>query len=196
MSGVKPFFLTGAVAKIKLNGVTLAYCTNITYSVMVKHAESKVLGMYESTSIEPLSYSVGGGFSVIRYIADVKTNNGGKAVQGTSDKGNGLGYWGEESNAGSRFFAGLNPSGADGRAYDNLNPAKLDKATGFDIEIFQKLENGKTQSVAKIRGARITKADFSLQKKSAAMQNFTFSAIYVDEDSFIADTSGLGQNLA
>lgn len=47
MAGVKPMFLTGANAKIKVNGITLAYCTNLSYSVKVAHATPTVLGMFE-----------------------------------------------------------------------------------------------------------------------------------------------------
>lgn len=184
MAGMKPFFLTGANAKIKVNNVTLAYCTSVSYSVTVNHTAAKVLGMYEATSVEPLSYSVTGSFTVVRYVADVKSSVGGTAPHGVSEKGNGIGNFGE--NQGKLF------SGFDGRAYDNLNPSKLDKATGFDIEISQKV-CGKTQEVAKIRAARITKADFNVGGKTAATQTFQFTAIYADEDSFLADMSGKGE---
>jgi hypothetical protein len=192
MAGMKPFFLTGANAKIKVNNRTLAYCTNLSYSVEVKHATPTVLGMYEPTAVEPLGYIVSGSFSVVRYIADVKGKTG-KAPEGTSDKGNGLGYIGPDGNGFSKLLAGFDlKNGVDGRAYDNLNPKQLQKATGFEIEVFQKVDSDQA-SVAKIRGARITRADFNLSVNSAATQTFNFTALYADEDSFIADFSGLGQ---
>lgn len=181
---MKPFFLTGANAKIKVNNVTLAYCTSVSYSVTVNHATPRVLGMYEPTSVEPTSYLVTGSFSVVRYVADVKSTVGGQVPSGVNDKGNGIGGYGE--NQGKLF------SGFDGRTYDNLNPGRLDKATGFEIEVSQKV-CGKTQPVAKIRGARITKADFNVAGKTAATQTFQFTALYADEDSFLADMSGKGE---
>lgn len=192
MAGVRPFFLTGASAKIRINNVTLAYCTNLSYSVTVNHASPKVLGMFESTGIEPLSYSVSGSFSVVRYVADVASNNDGVTPNGVNNGGNGIGNMGPDG-VGKRLVAGINPNQTDGRTYDNLNPGKLDQAVGFEIVIFQKLSNGKLQSVAKIREARITKADFSIAKGAPAIQTFQFSALYVDEDSFLADFSGRGQ---
>jgi len=194
MAGMRPFFLTGANAKIKVNNMTLAYCTNLSYSVQVNHATPRVLGMYEPTSVEPLSYLVTGSFSVIRYVADVKDNVGGVSPQGAHEAGNGVGNWGPDG-LGKRLLGGFNFSAPDGRAYDSLNPSKLDKATGFEIYVYQKIAGDQLQSVAKIREARITRADFNIGTRSAAVQTFNFTAVYVDEDSFIADFSGRGQHL-
>ena len=187
MAGLKPFFLTGANAKVRVNGVTLAYCTNIFYSVVVNHASPKVLGMFEPTSIEPLGYSVTGSFTVIRYVADASDYSGEVAPYKVSEKkgGNGVGEWGGKNDLISRL--------SDGKAYDAMNPAKLDKAISFDIEIYQKLPNQDQRHVAKIREARITRADFNIANKTAATQVFQFTALYADEDSFLADFSGQGQ---
>jgi hypothetical protein len=195
MAGMKPFFLTGANAKIKVNNRTLAYCTNLSYSIEVKHQAPTVLGMYEPTSVEPLGYMVTGSFSVVRYIADVKGKTG-KSPDGTSETGNGIGYMGPDGNSVSKLLAGFDlKNGADGRTYDNLNPRQLEKATGFEIEVFQKVE-GDQVSVAKIRGARITRAHFNIAVNQPANQTFNFTALYADEDSFIADFSGIGQQFS
>lgn len=192
---MKPFFLTGANAKIIVNNVTLAYCTNLSYSITVNHASPKVLGMFESTGIEPLGYSVTGSFTVVRYVADVAGNIKNPLPHGVNGGGNGIGNMGPDG-LGKRLVAGMNPNHTDGRTYDNLNPAKLDQAIGFEIDIHQKLPDGRQQSVARIRDARITKADFNISKNSPAMQVFQFTALYVDEDSFLADFSGEGQQWA
>lgn len=194
MAGKKPFFITGATAKVKVNGLTLAYCTNISYSVSVNHATPRVLGMYESTGIEPLSYSVTGSFSVVRYAADAKSEISG-SPNGVSNGGNGIGNWGPDG-INKRLKEGFNFDKADGRAYHNLVPRHLNKATGFEIYIYQKAKGGEQISVARIRDARITKSDFTLSKQSAAMQTFQFTAVYADEDSFLADFSGVGQQFS
>jgi len=188
MAGVKPFFLTGANAKIKVNGKTLAFCTNLSYSVKVNTIAPQVLGMYEGSSVEPLSYSVSGQFSVIRYVADAKDVIKGTLPPGTNEKGNGIGAWGDDTTKGFKSLA-------DGRAFENLNPRKLKYATTFVMEVYQKTSNGNV-SVARIRDIRITGADFNLSKAAAATQTFTFTALYADEDSFLADFSGSGQQFA
>ena len=195
MAGMKPFFLTGSNAKIRVNMKTLAYCSNVSYSVTIAHATPTVLGMYEPSSVEPLSYKVQGSFTVVRYVADIKDDVGGTAPQGASERGNGIGGWGPDGTL-EKFGRGFDiKKGADGRAYENLDPSKLQKATTFDIEVYQKFSGGQ-RSVANIRGVRITKADFNMGSNTAASQVFNFTALYVDEDSFKADFSGQGQQFA
>lgn len=195
MAGMKPFFLTGSNAKIRVNMKTLAYCSNVSYSIQIHHATPTVLGMYEPSSVEPLSYKVSGSFSVVRYVADIKDDVGGTSPNGASERGNGIGGWGPDGTL-EKLAAGFDiKKGIDGRAYDNLDPSKLQKATTFNIEIYQKFAGGQ-RSVANIRDVRITRADFNIGNKQAATQTFNFTALYVDEDSFKADFSGLGQQFA
>ncbi len=52
MSGV-PFFLSGANAKILIGGKTVAYATDVTYSISVKHGAPRLLGKFEVESIQP-----------------------------------------------------------------------------------------------------------------------------------------------
>lgn len=184
MSGLKPFFITGANAKIKLNGKTLAFCTDLSYSIQVITQTPKVLGMYEGSSVEPLGYSVSGSFTLIRYAKNAVKDIGSQP-HSTVNKGNGTGNFADTLRVGSASDI-------------QLNPADLHNGTSFDIEVYQKVEKspGKFDQlgVAKIRQARITQTDFSLSKKTLAVQKFNFVALYADEDSFKADFSGLGQH--
>lgn len=217
MSGIRPFFITGANARVRLNGKTMAFCTDLSYSVQILTQTPKVLGMYEGTSVEPLGYTVSGSFTVIRYAKDAKANIG-SAPHGvaSNDAGNGVGNWGKA----------WSKHGEDGRANEALDPSRFADGTTFDIEVYQKTdsrtktitpitaavpkniqsktgtlgattkESGTTGQigVAKIRNCRITQADFQLTKKGAAIQRFSFVALYADEDSFVADFSGLGHH--
>jgi len=224
MAGLKPFFITGANAKIKLNGKTLAFCSDFNYSVQVLTKTPKVLGMYEGTSVEPLGYTVSGSFTVIRYAKDAQSNIG-VAPHGVApnDAGNGIGNWGTQWGGTAGDFLARNGVGNDGRAQEGLDPSKFSNGTTFDIQVYQKipsagnnsqsveaqlgraiqqlqgaltgnqLEQNDVLGVANIRGCRITQADFSISKKGAAQQKFNFVALYVDEDSFVADFSGSGQ---
>lgn len=198
MSGKAPFFLTGANAKIRVNNKTLAFATDISYSVEVKHADPRVLGMYEGHSIEPLAYYISGTFTVIRYVADMKKaieNSGKSAPHSTSNKGNGLGAIGGNDLSFSAGDLGLgNSKSTEVDMSAALNPNRMQNGSGFNIEIYQKMAGGDTMPVARIRGARITRADFAIGgKTSPAIERYAFRAVYVDEDSFLADTSGLGQ---
>ena len=186
MANTSPFFLTGANAKIQVNGVTLAFVTDISYKISIPHISPKVLGMYESDSVEPLSYDVNGAFTMLRYARNAKSSTsafvGSNANSLVSEDGNGIGNWGRTN------LKAI--TSADGRAYESADPVMLRKASTFDIVIYQKLQNADNLVMAKIRNTRIVDIDFSLNKRSVAMQRFSFIANYVDEDSFLANYSG------
>lgn len=195
MAGIRPTFITGANAKVRVNDKTLAFCTDLSYSVQVLTQTPKVLGMYEGSSVEPLGYTVSGSFSVVRYAKDVKSAvQGGKNPNGLAgnDAGNGIGNWGAAWGNGAGDFLARNGVGNDGRANEALDPSKFQNGVTFDIQVYQKTPTGDI-GVANIRNVRITQADFSLTKRGAAVQRFNFVALYVDEDSFVADFSGIGQ---
>lgn len=194
MANLRPFFINGANAKVKVNGKTLAFCTDLSYSIQVLTQTPKILGMYEGSSVEPLGYTVSGSFSVIRYAKDAAANVGGKipAHIAPNDAGNGIGNWGAAWGGGLGSFFAANGIGNDGRPNEDLDPSKLQNATTFDIQVYQKTDGGDL-GVANIRNVRITQADFQLSKKGVAQQRFNFVALYIDEDSFVADFSGIGQ---
>ena len=194
MAGKQPFYLTGSNAKIRINNRTIAFCTDMSYTVTVNHEAPIVLGMYEGSSVEPLSYEVTGAFTIIKYTAGFKTDVA-NPPSTVNERGNGIGAWGPETLL-KKLAGGLDITGPDGRAYDSLNPRKLETAAGFEIEISQKINDVANRSVAKIRNCRITKADFRLSKNDVARQAFQFRALYVDEDTFLADFSGFGQQFA
>lgn len=134
-----PFFITGANAKIKLNGKTLAFCTDMQYSINVIHQTPKILGMYEGTSVEPLGYSVSGSFTVIRYAKDARAAIGNTpAGTAPNDAGNGVGNFGRAWGGGVGNLLAANGIGNDGRANESFDPSRLANATTFDIEVYQK----------------------------------------------------------
>jgi len=196
MSGLIPFFLTGANAKIKINNNTMAFCTNLSYSIRVSHINPKVLGMYEGHSIEPTGYEVTGNFTIIKYtrgMAEFHEGHGSKIPTGTHKSGNGLGAWGPKGIPGTTGSIGR--GGNDGQAQQGLNPATLNNSIMFDIEVYQKGPHGEDNPVARLKNCRITQADFTLNKRGVATQSFQFMAVYADDDTYRTSASGIGQNL-
>jgi hypothetical protein len=229
MAGTKPTFITGATAKIRLNGKTLAFCQNFTCSVQVLTKIPKVLGKYEGDSVEPLGYMVSGSFTVVRYAKGVKQSLGdGHYPNGLAenDAGNGVGNWGTMWGGKAGDILSRNGVGNDGRAHEALDPSKFSTGTTFDIQVYQKVPSGASVlssgsvirnvtdvlagsqlneqgfanpgstsnvdflGVLNIRKARITQADFSIEKKSPGVERFNFVALYVDGDGFVANASG------
>lgn len=222
MAGTKPTFITGATAKIRLNGKTLAFCQDFSLSIQVITKTPKVLGKYEGDSVEPLSYTVSGSFSVVRYAKGIREALGPGNFPNSlaeNDAGNGVGNWGTAWGGKFGDFLSRNGIGNDGRAHEALDPSKFAAGTTFDIQLYQKVPKGNAGTAAgnlvqtitgilaggsgtgpgdsgvdylgvlNIRYARITQADFSINKRSPAMERFNFVALYVDGDGFVANAS-------
>lgn len=136
---------------------------------------------------------VSGAFSILRYAKGIADTLGKSHVAPgitANDAGNGVGNWGTVwgGGTGALDFLARNGIGTDGRAHEALDPSKFSKGTTFDIQIYQKA-GGDLIGVLNIRQARITRADFGIQKKGIAQERFTFVAIYADGDAYVADAS-------
>src|ERR1035437_6877267 len=196
MAGVKPFFLTGDKLKIKLNGKTIAFATDLTCSIQILHQTPHVLGMYEGVSVEPLSYNIAGSFSIIRYVHNAIFHTG-ISPDGVNslDICNSAGTWGKGDGY-ANALATL--GGTGGRAFEALDPSMYSQGTTFDIEVYQRFKHAGLPEddpcgVIKIRSVRITKADFSVSKKSGGTDRFECVALYVDNYISQAKPSGTGQ---
>lgn len=141
MAGLTPFFLTGANAKILLNNKTLAFATDMSYTITVRHASPRLLGKYEVETHMPLTYDVTGSFTIIRYARGLMKYLGGNVPQGVSNEGSGVGSWGMDSRGSLKAKLGLPDSSGnfDGRADEAFNPSRLFQSMTFTIEIRQKI---------------------------------------------------------
>ncbi len=194
-----PFFLTGANAKVKLNGRTVALCTDVEYSIKVEHVAPKVCGMYESFTIEPLSYNVTGNFTVIRYIRGLKSfveQNGAYSPDLVDNLGNSIGSFGPNSTFEQILSTVGVPFSTEGRADQSFDPSAMANSMMFDIEVSQASMGNTLGTFARFRDCRITSSDLKISKRGNAVQSFTFQACYADEDGFSAGLSGVGQNLS
>lgn len=230
MSGKLPFFLTGANAKILLNNKTVAFCTDVSYKIMVKHASPRVLGRFEVEVHQPVSYDVTGTLTIIRYGRGLQAFFAGHQPDDVNNAGNGIGSFGL-SNFGGQVGSALGLPDAsgqfDGKAYEAFNPSRFFQSKMFNIEIRQKipqaapppndlisqgkqlignindvlsknLTNPKPDEtpVVLIRDCRMEEMSFTLNKRGAAIHTFSFKARYVDDDTYIARASGVGQELS
>ena len=233
MSGKLPFFLTGASARIYINGKVMAFATDVQYRVSVKHASPRLLGKYEVEEHQPLAYDVSGSFNLIRYARGIDTFFGNAAPEMATTAGNGIGSFGTSGGTlGITKALGLpNLAGKfDGNADENMNPGRMYQAKSFDIEIRQLLPakhttrllggsgfdtrglnvgalddalvrdrvdtNRNETQIVLLRGCRISEMGFTLSRKGVATQQFAFLAQYADDDTMIAATSGVGQELS
>jgi len=181
MAGKKPSFITGANAKIKAGDLTIAYAQDVSYNTTVTTIPIETMGRYEVVTNEPVAYFVEGTLSVIRYTKIAEENQ----MSGAAKGGNGVGKW--------NFQTG-------GNGGEHVNPGKLLASQTWDLEIFQKFADagGATQTTetVSVKDCRFTRKGGAINKRGVLVEQFAFSAILIDDDSFDAANSGdtdLGQ---
>jgi len=174
----KPNFVVGARAKISVDGKTLAFATNVNYTVDVTHVPVEVLGAYEVIAYEPVGYRVSGTLTVVRYSKNATASG----VTGTVTDGN-------------SSFAHVGTTAAAAGVPAAFNPAQLLLSSTFDVEVFDR-RNGTAsldtapQSIAKIIDARLERRSGGLNAKGLLEEQFSFNGIIFADDSSTPSRSG------
>jgi hypothetical protein len=163
MAGKTPSFITGATAKIKIGNLTMAYAQDVSYNTTVTTIPIETMGRYEVVSNEPVAYFVDGSLSIIRYTKEAA------AMNGTAANGNSVEQWN-------------NAAGSGGNAGAGFDPARMIASETFDIEVFQKLIAGGTESVGKLRDCRFTRKGGAINKRGILVEQFAFNAILMNND--------------
>jgi hypothetical protein len=162
MAGKKPSFITGATAKIKAYGKTIAYAQDVSFNTTVTTIPIETMGRYEVVSNEPVAYFVDGALSVIRYTKEASANG----MSGAATTGNAIGSW--------------NPGGGNSGSSDkSFDPSKLLTSESFDLDIFQKTEDGDLL-VTKIRDCRMTRKGGGINKRGVLVEQMSFNGILQD----------------
>jgi hypothetical protein len=145
----KSFFLTGANAKILLNNKTVAFATDVSFRVSVKHASPRVCGRFEVEVHQPLAYDVEGSLTIIKYGRGMKEYLGPASPSDASNEGSGIGSYKKASTLGAIGGALGFPTADgqfDGAADEAFIPARLFQSKMFDIEIRQKVPGNSSVS--------------------------------------------------
>ncbi len=174
MAGKKTALLTGSNAKLKINGVTLAYATDIQYQVSTETIPVETMGRYEVVSNEPISMTVRGSLSVVRYTKGAQATANLMKAKGS---GNGVGNW----------------KAAGGKGLDtHFDPASILASQTVDIEIYRKGAGASDdgEKVITITDARLNSKGGSLNKRGIFMESFSFAAVNISDDSYEAGNSG------
>lgn len=177
MANKQPSFLTGANAKIKIGAITIAYAQDVSYRATVSTIPVEVMGRYEVISHEPIAYTVEGSLSVIRYTAAA-------TGEGAAADGNGIGKWDVT---------------ADTKGSAHFNPSTLLTSKTFDLQVFQKIADDGTGSIAAIKliDCRFTSKGGAVNKRGVLTEQYSYNAILAEDDSFdVAVTGGAGTDLS
>ncbi len=176
MAGKRPAFITGATAKIKVGGITIAYAQDVSYNVTVTTIPIETMSRYEVVSNEPVAYFTDGSLSVIRYTKFATT----QGMAGTAATGNASFNWKLQT-----------PSGAN--AGEHFDPAKLLGSRTWDLEIFQKTHDGSSATdikVVKITDCRMTRKGGNINKRGILVEGYSFNGILQSDDEDQVGPSG------
>jgi len=171
---IKPTFVVGARAKVKIDTKTLAFATNVNYTVDVAHVPVEVLGSYEVVAYEPVGYRVNGTMTVVRYTAN---GNQVSAPSTTTGDGN------------SVFKMGVSAAGAPAA----FNPGNLLLSETFDIEIYDRRDGTAAndgQKFVTISNARFERRSGGLNAKGLLEEQYSFNGIMMSDDAATVSQSG------
>ena len=170
MAGVKPGLITGSNAKLKFDGKTLAYATDVQYSVDTAVIPVEVMGHFEVIANEPIAITVAGSFTVVRYAKGAAIAAGDSStLPGASANGNGIGQLGGP------------------KQKDAFNPKNILQSSTVDMDIFQKAigPNGTESSnaIVKIIDCRLTRMSGSVNKRGVLTEGYSFvGRLFQDDD--------------
>lgn len=169
-----PSFITGANAKIKIGGITIAYAQDVSFNTTVTTIPIETMGRYEVVSNEPVAYFIDGTLSIIRYTKIAQQNG----MEGAAQGGNGLGNWVLRDIANQTAETGINPN-------------TILASQSFNLEVFQKTDDPNApEKVMKIKDVRLTRKGGGINKRGVLVDQFAFNAILAEDDSFNAANSG------
>lgn len=177
MAQMKPGFITGANAKIKVNGKTAAYATDVSYNIDTVTVPVECFGRYEVLSNEPVAYGCNGSLSVIRYTKQAKASK----ITSASDNGNAADRIGTSTSFG-----------------DHLKPNGMIGSETFDLEVYQKITSAGAATsdslgVVKIKDCRLTRRGATLNKRGVLVDNYTFVGIIATDMDGNEEASGSGE---
>lgn len=177
MANKSTSLITGSNCKIKINGVTLAYATDVQYSLQVDTVPVETMGRYEVLANEPIATRVSGSFAIVRYTKAAKDGN----ISGAAANGNGIGKWAASATAAP--------------VSQHVNPGDMLTSATVDIELYRKSKNDPTSQEGielfkKIKDARITAMGGSVNKRGILVEQFAFVAEHIEDDSFESKPSG------
>lgn len=175
MAGTKSTFVVGARAKVKIDGATLAFATNVNYTVDVAHIPVEVLGSYEVIAYEPVGYRVNGTLTIVRYTANGNTASAAKNDAG----GNSVFKMGAAANA--------------ARAPAAFNPGNLLLSETFDVEVYDRRDGNAAhdgQKFVTISDARFERRSGGVNAKGLLEEQYTFNGILMHDDAATVSNSG------
>jgi len=181
MAALNPSFISGASARIKVGGKTLAYATDLSINVTMDTIPIESIGKYEVHSNEPNLYSVDGSFRIIRYS---KRASEAPIANAASAAGNDPLYIGTASSTGA----------SPGSVKAHLEPGRILGSTGFELELYDQRQVADTVGLPAagaisevqvywLQNCRIVSRTGSLDRRGVLTETYNFvGLLHQDKD--------------
>ena len=177
MANILPSFASGSNSVIVVDGITLAYATNLSFTDDMSHAAVGGIGSYSYDTIEPTQYAVRGNITIMQYSAAAVAEASAIAtLSPTSDK-KGSTVTGTPARMG----------GVNGNSFlvsKYFSPVMLLLQQTFDIDVYERqvdkatgnLEKS-TSAIFQIQNCRLNSYNLTFTPGSLISENLTFSAL-------------------
>lgn len=169
MAGLAPNLQNGSSLLVYIGNVLQAYCTNISFSRSMSQAAVGGIGSYSYDTLEAVSYSASGSFTLTRYT--------GSAVDAVKGKG--------AYQLPARSNNGFNNPGTDGNSMlhpAHFNPISFLTGKTGDIKIYERQDQGSSSPGALIyvlRDFRMTSYALSFTPGSLTAENISFKCLRI-----------------
>jgi len=184
---LKPSFVSGASARVKIGSTTLAYATDLSINVTMDTIPIESFGKYEVHANEPNLYAVDGSFRIIRYSARAASATQGN-VKDAAATGNDPLYLAASATAGS--------------VKAHLEPGRILGSTAFDLELVDNRQatdiagvpaagDIASQTVYKLSNCRVVSRTGTLDRRGVLVETFNFvGLLHQDTDADIDNAGG------
>ena len=183
MSGMIPSFLSGAKLVIQINGLTIAYGSNLSFSDRMATAPVAGIGSYNADAIEPLQYSASGSFAITVYSSSAFTAISKDTTMLPSRSVSHSDKTASGSTATTPYLRNGNSMLNSG----SFSPVNLMISRTFDIDVYERVGTGDNSTdlilTYQLIDCRLTSYSMSFTPGSLVQESIGFMCIEV------ADTS-------
>lgn len=176
MANQLPSFSSGSNLTIYVDGIRLAYISNLSFTDDMAHAPVGGIGSYNMDSIEPTQYAVRGAFSITHYDKNAfdRTKSGSPSV----------------ANVPSRSAA--QPNGNSFLKSKYFSPVRLLLQRTFDIQVFEKIsaDTYAPNPTFIIGDCRLTSYGLTFTPGQLVAENLTFMALTLTDRVALANGAG------
>lgn len=169
MAGQIPSFLNGANMIIRIGEIKVAFAQSMSFSRNVSHTAVMGIGAYDVLALEPTGFAASGSMQILRWTDEMLKARAAhratlpKNLEATTDQPTLIGNSIVDKSA--------------------LNPAELLLSQSFDIELYERDPENKTEGtlIFVLRDCRISNYNFNFVPGELLIENVSFQCQRIED---------------